>query len=121
SQQGLEGKVPIYGSYDATLDGIQRVMVGWQAADMSPPYKEMDEKAVVLILSTIAHKEPPAGIVNGSWDNGFVKGGVPTSYTPNIFITKDNIQKTVVDAGLWTREELCTGFAASSDFCKAGN
>lgn len=117
SQQGLQGKVKIYGSYDATLEGIQRVMVGWQAADMSPPYKAMDEKAVLLALSTMTGKAPPAGIVNGSWDNGFVKGGVPTSYTPNIFITQDNIQETVVDSGLWSKAELCTGFAAKADFC----
>jgi D-xylose transport system substrate-binding protein len=119
SAQGLEGKVTIYGGYDATLEAVQRVMVGWQAATMSPPYKAMDEKAILLILSAIAGTEPPAGIVNGSWDNGFVEGGVPTSYTPNIFITPDNIQETVIDAGLWSRDELCSGFAAQSAFCTA--
>src|SRR5262249_51522404 len=51
--QGLEGKVPVFGGYDATLEGIQRVLIGWQAADMAPPYKAMAKAAVHLIVSKV--------------------------------------------------------------------
>jgi D-xylose transport system substrate-binding protein len=115
-QQNLQGKTKIFGGYDADLDAIQRVLLGWQEADMSPPYKAQAEKAAVLALAAAAKTEPPSGIINGEFDNGFMK--VPASNTANIFITKDNIQETVVDAGIWTKAEICTGDAAETDFCK---
>ncbi|RWJ05727.1 substrate-binding domain-containing protein [Mesorhizobium sp.] len=115
-QQNLQGKTKIFGGYDADLDAIQRVVLGWQEADMSPPYKAMAERAAVLLLSAAAKTEPPTGILNGEFDNGFMK--VPASITPNIFITRDNIQETVIDAGIWTKQDICQGIAAESDFCK---
>lgn len=115
--QDLVGKVKLFGGYDATLEGIQRVLKGWQEADMSPDYKAMADTAVQLLVAKINKAEPPAGLTNGTFDNGFSKGGVPTSYSPNVFITADNVQKTVIDAGLYTKQELCTGFAADSEFC----
>lgn len=117
SAQGLEGKVPVFGGYDATLEGIQRVLVGWQAADMAPPYKAMAKAAIDLLVSMAEKKDAPAGLVNGTWDNKFVKGGVPAHIEPNVFITRENVQATVVDAGLFTKAELCTGIAAQAAFC----
>lgn len=115
--QDLVGKVELFGGYDATLEGVQRVLAGWQAADMSPPYKAMADAAVKLVLAAAKGEEPPAGLVNGKWDNKFVKDGVPARLEPNILITPDNVQQTVVDAGLYTKEQLCTGIAAKSAFC----
>ncbi|TGR28007.1 sugar ABC transporter substrate-binding protein [Mesorhizobium sp. M8A.F.Ca.ET.202.01.1.1] len=115
--QGLVGKVELFGGYDATLEGVQRVLAGWQAADMSPPYAGMADAAVTLVLAAARGEQPPSGLVNGTWDNKFVKGGVPAHLAPNVFITADNVQKTVVDAGLYTKQQLCTGIAAKSDFC----
>ncbi len=115
--QGLEGKVPVFGGYDATLEGIQRVLVGWQAADMAPPYKAMAKAAIDLLVSKAEKKDPPSGLVNGTWDNRFTKGGVPAHIEPNVFITRDNVQSAVIDAGLFTRAELCSGIAARSAFC----
>ena len=117
SAQGLEGKVPVFGGYDATLEGIQRVLTGWQAADMTPPYKSMAKAAIDLLISKVEKKGAPAGLLNGTWDNKFMKGGVPAHIDPNVFITKDNIQHTVVDAGLYSKAELCTGIAAKAAFC----
>lgn len=117
TNQDLVGKVELFGGYDATLEGVQRVLAGWQAADMSPPYKAMADGAVQLVLAAAKGEQPPAGLVNGSWPNNFVEGGVPARLEPNVFITPDNVQQTVVDAGLYTKEQLCTGIAASSEFC----
>jgi D-xylose transport system substrate-binding protein len=118
--ESLQGKVPVYGGYDATLEGIQRVLAGWQASDMSPPYKAMADAAANLLISAIKKEPAPDGLINHQWDNGFTKGGVPSHLEPNVFITPDNVQKTVLDAGLYTKPELCKGLAASSAFC-AGN
>lgn len=115
--QDLVGKVMLYGGYDATLEGVQRVLAGWQEADMSPPYKAMANAAVELVLAAAKGEKPREGLVNGTWDNKFTKGGVPARLEPNVFISKDNVQKTVVDAGLYTKQQLCSGIAEKSDFC----
>lgn len=115
--QDLAGEVTIFGGYDATLEGVQRVLAGWQAADMAPPYEAMADAAVQLLLSAIRDEDPPEGLVNGTWENGFTEGGVPARLEPNVFITPDNVQETVIDAGLYTREQVCGGLAADSDFC----
>jgi D-xylose transport system substrate-binding protein len=118
SGQNLVGKVELYGGYDATLEGVQRVLAGWQAADMSPPYREMADTAIKLVLSAArGEKSPPEGIINGTWENSYTEGGVPTRRVPNVFITADTVQKTVVDEGLYTKEQLCKGIAEKSDFC----
>jgi D-xylose transport system substrate-binding protein len=118
SAQDLVGKVKVYGGYDATLEGLQRVLLGWQAADMAPPYKGMADAAVQLIVSKVKGEEAPAGIVNGNWPNNFTEGGVPARLEPNVFITADNVQEAVIDAGLFTKEELCGGIGKDADFCK---
>lgn len=117
SAQGLEGKVPVFGGYDATLEGIQRVLLGWQAADMAPPYKAMATAAVEFLISKIEKQDKPSTLVNGTWDNKFTKGGVPARIEPNIFITAANVQSTVIDAGLYTKAELCAGIGAKAAFC----
>jgi D-xylose transport system substrate-binding protein len=114
-QQDLQGKIKIFGSYDATLEGVQRVLLGWQAANMAPPYRDMDEKAVVLTLAAAAGVEPPAGIINGVFNNGFAD--IPASLTNNVFISTENFEDTVIGAGLWTRDEICTAPADTTEFC----
>jgi D-xylose transport system substrate-binding protein len=117
SAQGLQGEVKLFGGYDATLEAVQRVLAGWQGATMSPPYEGMADAAAQLVLAAVSKTEPPAGLINGTWDNGFTEGGVPARLEPNIFITADTVQETVIDAGLYTREEVCAGIAADSAFC----
>lgn len=115
--QNLTEKVKIYGGYDATLEGVQRVMLGWQAMDMAPPYAAMADSAVQLLLAAMAGKPAPEGLVNGVAPNGS-DTGVPARFEPNVIITADNVQETVVDAGLFTKEQLCSGAGAAAEFCK---
>ncbi|MBB4234744.1 substrate-binding domain-containing protein [Rhizobium esperanzae] len=118
SGQDLVGKVRVFGGYDATLEGIQRVLLGWQAADMSPPYKGMADAAVQLLVSKIKNADAPKGLINGAWPNKFTDGGVPARLEPNIFITADNVQNSVIDSGLYTRDEICSGIGKDAEFCK---
>ncbi|MGG1662047.1 substrate-binding domain-containing protein [Brevibacillus sp. NRS-1366] len=116
--QGLEGKIKMYGGYDARIDAVQRVLKGWQELDLTPPYQGMADAAVQLLMSTMNKTDPPANLVNGTFDNKFVKGGIPTAYIPNIFITADNVDDTVVKSGMYTKDELCTGLGVGTAYCK---
>ena len=77
----------------------------------------MADSAVQLLLAAMAGKPAPEGLVNGVAPNGS-DTGVPARLEPNVIITADNVQETVVDAGLFTKEQLCSGSGAAADFCK---
>jgi len=106
---GLQGKVRIFGGYDATLDGVVRVMTGLQEIDMAPSYKEMADAAAQLMVSLITQEEPPSGLINAAFDNNYVKGGVPAAYIPSILITKNNVEETIIKRGIYTKEQLEAG------------
>ena len=116
--QGLQGKVKLFGGYDATVAGVQRVLAGWQVSDMYAPYRTMADRSVQMLVSEISKTPPPAGFVNGTVDNKFMQ--VPAVPLDNTLVTPENVQKTVVDAGLWSKAELCDpkGIASATAFCK---
>ena len=116
--QSLEGKVKLFGGYDATLAAVQRVLAGWQVSDMYAPYSTMADRSAQMLISEMAKTPPPAGFVVGTVDNKFMQ--VPAVPLDNTLVTADNIQKSVVDAGLWSKAELCDpkGIAAKSAFCR---
>ena len=62
--------------------------------------------------------EAPEGVVNGTWPNNFTEGGVPARLEPNVFITPETVQASVIDAGLFSKEELCGGIGKDAEFCK---
>lgn len=115
-QAGVASKLTLYGGYDATIDGVQRVVAGRQAADMTPPYKAMATTAAKLAIAAIKGEKPPRSLINGVFDSQFSKT-VPAAYIPNVFITRDNVDKTVVQAGIYTKAAICKGQAASSSWC----
>jgi D-xylose transport system substrate-binding protein len=84
------------------------------------PYKAMADAAAQLMVAAIKKEKPPEGLINGTWDNKFTPGGVPAHLEPNVFVSPDNVQQTVIDAGLFKKEEVCQGIAAASVFCKGG-
>jgi D-xylose transport system substrate-binding protein len=118
-RENLDKRIKLYGGYDATIDAVRRVVAGQQAATMTPPYKQMADTAAQLAIAAIRNQPPPKKLINGTFDNQFKKT-VPAAYIPNVFITADNVQKTVVDAGIYTRKDICQGVAASSSYCKGG-
>lgn len=104
--QGLAGKVKVVGGCDATLEGIARVQVGWQEADIAMDYDSMAKAAATIIAHELADKELPAGLVNGTFDNKFVDGGVPAAYIDSLLVTKDKISSLIVDVGMYTQAQI---------------
>ena len=107
----------LYGGYDATIEAVRRVVAGQQAATMTGVYSKQADAAVQLAIAAMNKQPPPKSLINGTIDNSYKKP-VPTDLVDNILITPDNIQQTVVDAGLYTKSAICQGIALKSDFCK---
>jgi len=118
--QELQGKTIIYGGYDATLTGLQRVLLGYQDFDTYPPFREMGSVAVQALLSKVNSAVPMPKEVNTRYLNAqkVAEGGVPAAFLPDTRAFADTIEQTVIADSLFTKEQLCTGMASAADFCK---
>lgn len=113
---GLAGEVKVFGGYDAEPGTIQHLLAGNISTDMRPPYEKMGAAAMQILTSELKGEQPPADLVDGVYNNK--KVDVPTAYIPNILITADNVQETLIDPGILTKKDLCaSGPAVKSDFC----
>lgn len=124
-EQKLQGKVPVYGGYDATLEGVQRVLAGWQKFDIVPPYAQQAYMAIELLLSHITKSAAPTGYPNFRYWNGDVlplsDPGIPAAILDNFHVyNADDIQKDIVDTHIYTKKQICdpTGVAADTPYCK---
>jgi D-xylose transport system substrate-binding protein len=102
---------------DATLAGIQRILIGEQYMTV---YKAIGTekgeapKAAELAVPLAKGDKPPSGLVNQQIDNG--KKKVPSVILTPVAVTKDNINDTVIKDGFWKASQVCTGKYASA--CK---
>lgn len=113
---GLAGKVKVFGGYDAEAGTIQQLLAGNISTDMRPPYEKMGAAAMQIVVDELTGKKPSKDLVNGTYDNK--KSDIPTAYLPNILVTPQNIQETLVAPGILTRADICGGPALDSEFCK---
>lgn len=114
---GLAGEVRVFGGYDAEAGMIRQLLAGNLSTDMRPPYEKMGAAAMQIVVAQLTGEKPSSDLVNGTYDNK--KIDVPTAYLPNVLITPENIQETLVEPGILTRDEICGGPALESDFCKS--
>lgn len=119
SSQGIQDKVMIYGGYDATPTGIQRVVAGYQDFDIYPPFSRMPVVAMQTLLSAINPAVPlPAEVDARYLDAAKVtEGGVPAAFLRNTKVRADNLDQTVIADGLYTKEQICAGIAVNAPYC----
>jgi D-xylose transport system substrate-binding protein len=112
--QGLEGKIPVTGGQDANVEALQFIVQGYQDNTIFKDLSTQAKAAAEVTSSIVAGDGVPEDMVNGEIDNG--AGKIPAVFLPVENVTIDNIQK-VVDAGVWTWEEICEG-AEKTKVCK---
>ncbi|MBI2708960.1 MAG: substrate-binding domain-containing protein [Actinobacteria bacterium] len=103
-------KVPTTGQ-DATLQGLQNILAGYQCMSVYKPIYVEAQAAVAAALYIRAGQKPPSGLVNGTTDNKATK--VPSVLLTPVSVTTDNMAKTVVADKFVTSADLCTGSFAS--------
>lgn len=98
--------IPVTGQ-DATLQGLQNILVGDQCMTVYKAIKAEAEAAAQLAIALSKGEEPPAGLVNGESDDG--QRQVPSVLLTPVAVTKDNIADTVLADDFVKRDELCAG------------
>ncbi|BCB74804.1 hypothetical protein GCM10022251_53410 [Phytohabitans flavus] len=116
--QSLNGKVKMIGGHDGSLTAVQRTLVGDQVGTFHPDGVQLGESVAKLLDAALKGQDAKsAGVVNGTFDNGFVKDGVPTVFGKENLVTPDNVQQEIVDNKIFTKDEICKGIAAQTTFC----
>lgn len=95
---------------DASLVGIQNILIGKQYMTTYNSFQKEAESAAVAAVQLALGQTPPS---NGTVD------GHPALLNEPIAVTIDNIKDTVIKDAFWTVEDICT--AEYKDACtKAG-
>ncbi|AEE97533.1 sugar ABC transporter substrate-binding protein [Mahella australiensis] len=102
--QGLAGKVPVTGQ-DAELAAIKRIVAGTQSMTIFKDVRAEAEKAAELAVQMAQGKEvSELADVNGKTDNGKIE--VPSVLLTPVVITKDNLDKELIESGWFTKEQV---------------
>ncbi|MDP9074176.1 MAG: substrate-binding domain-containing protein [Actinomycetota bacterium] len=104
-------KIPTTGQ-DATLQGLQNILSGYQCMTVYKPIYLEAQAAASLALYLRAGQTPPSGLVNGKTNNKVTD--VPSVLLTPISVTTQNMEATVVKDGFVKAADLCTGSFASA-------
>jgi D-xylose transport system substrate-binding protein len=102
---------PVTGQ-DATVAGVQRILVGQQYMTVYKATNEETKVAAEIAVALAEGKEFPKSKITDEPNNGKTK--VPSVLLEPVAVTKDNIKGTVVKDGFITAGELCTGSYAKA-------
>jgi D-xylose transport system substrate-binding protein len=124
------GPIPVSGQ-DATAAGIQQIVLGNQTMTVYKPIQAEADVAAKAALALCAGEDPTAIESDFDFESIGIKaedgkpsdtptgeGIVPYLALTPIGVTVDNIADTVIKDGFRTVDEICTGDAASTDWCK---
>jgi D-xylose transport system substrate-binding protein len=101
---------------DATLDGLQNVLAGYQCGTVYKPIYLEAQAAAALAIYLRAGQTPPSALVNGTAKDTQANTDVPSVLMTPVWVTPDNMNATVVTDGAVTADQLCKGY---EDQCKA--
>ncbi|HEX4661427.1 MAG TPA: sugar ABC transporter substrate-binding protein, partial [Streptosporangiaceae bacterium] len=106
-------KVPTTGQ-DATAQGMAWILEGYQCGSVyKAVYKEAQD-AVALATILLAGDTPPAALLNGTTvDPADSTIKEPASLLTPVWVTKANMEATVVKDGFDTASQICTIAGAS--------
>lgn len=98
--QGLSGKVPVTGQ-DSELSAAKRILEGTQSMTIFKDTRELGKAAVAAAVKMAKGEDPGS---NNKVNNG--KMDVPSILLDSIVVTKENLQKVLVDSGYLKKEDL---------------
>jgi D-xylose transport system substrate-binding protein len=107
---------PVTGQ-DATLVGLQNILAGYQCGTVYKPIYLEAQAAVALAMYVRAHKTPPTSLVNGTTKDSQGGASVPSVLLTPTWVTKANMNSTVIADQFVPPQQLCVGQYAAA--CKA--
>lgn len=121
--QGLTPEIPVYGGQNPELTGLQYMVTGQQEDNVFKSFAKEAATAAELTIAALRGEAPPEPPISTTVNNGFMD--VPTALLNVEYIHLEegvdvaSIIQPVVDAGIFTWEEICTGPASDTETCAA--
>jgi len=111
-------KIPTTGQ-DATLQGMQWILQGYQCGSVYKPIYEEAQDAVAIATYLRAGKTPPSSLVNSTTSppSGVTGTKQPASLLTPIWVTASNMNATVIKDQFISASTLCT--AVGNSACSA--
>jgi len=101
---------------DAAPTGLQNILLGYQCGTVYKPYFAEAQAAAALALYLRAGKTPPSSLVNDTTKDSELNADIKSVYTKPFWVTKENMNDTVIKDGTISASALCTGKVANA--CK---
>jgi D-xylose transport system substrate-binding protein len=101
---------------DATLDGLQNILAGYQCGSVYKPIYLEAQAAAALAIFLRAGQTPPAALVNGTAKDTQANVDVPAVLMTPVWVTEKNMNDTVIKDKAVTADQLCKGY---TEQCKA--
>jgi D-xylose transport system substrate-binding protein len=101
---------------DAAPTGLQNILLGYQCGTVYKPYFAEAQAAAALAIFLRAGKTPPSTLVNDTTTDSTLNAEIKSVYTKPFWVTKENMNDTVVKDGTISAATLCAGKVAS--LCK---
>jgi len=113
-------KIPTTGQ-DATLQGMEWILQGYQCGSVYKPIYKEAQDAVSLATILRAGKTPPAALVNSTTSppTGVTGSTQPASLLTPEWVTTSNMASTVIKDNFISATALCT--AVGSSVCSTAN
>jgi D-xylose transport system substrate-binding protein len=102
---------------DASLSGLQNILKGYQCGTVYKPIYFEAQAAAAVALYLRAGKEVPAALVNGTTTDDTAKADVASVLLTPLWVTTENMAKTVVKDGAVAASDLC--ISQVKDACTA--
>ena len=101
---------------DAAPTGLQNILLGYQCGTVYKPYFAEAQAAAALAIYLRAGKTPPSALVNDTTKDTTLNADIKSVYTKPFWVTKENMNDTVIKDGTITASALCTPKVAQA--CK---
>ncbi|MDR1574374.1 MAG: sugar-binding protein [Treponema sp.] len=95
--------LPVVGGQDCIVASVKSILAGEQYATILKDTRSLGA-ATVTLVDTIMQGKTPTGLDTTSYNNGAKI--VPSLLLDSVIVTKDNVQKDVIDTGYHSRAEL---------------
>jgi D-xylose transport system substrate-binding protein len=112
--KGIKAKTFPTTGQDATLTGLQNILLGYQCGTVYKPIYLEAQAAAALAMYVRAGVTPPTSLINGSTKDTQANTSVASALLTPTWVTTSNMNSTVIADKFVPASQLCSGKYASA-------
>ncbi|MDO0935481.1 substrate-binding domain-containing protein [Streptomyces sp. DG2A-72] len=101
-------KIPPVTGQDANLDAVQRIVAGDQYMTVYKPFAEEATDAAKMAVYKVQGRSIEFDALTQDKVDSPTDDDIPAQLVPVVAVTRDNIEETLIQDGVYTVKEICT-------------